>query len=136
MKTLDQPTAASANEQTAGSANETKNESVCKLYRPEHSWLQAFTAFRVPSALLHGPPPLKAQDEFNLRRICQEAQLPDEQARSELLRLLPRAEKFHSEGCQPNAAWGRASTEWPELPSARRLVELFLVWKTASGNLE
>ena len=28
------------------------------------------------------------------------------------------------------------AAEWPELQSARRLVELSLVWKTASGNLE
>ena len=53
-----------------------------------------------------------------------------------LLRLLPRAEKFHGEGCNPNAAWGRASAEWPEFQSARRLVELLLIWKTSSGNLE
>ena len=31
---------------------------------------------------------------------------------------------------------GRAAAEWPELGSGRRLVELFLVWKTFSGNLE
>jgi len=71
-----------------------------------------------------------------LRRICQEAKLPEKQACSELLRLLPRAEKHHLNGCGPRAAWGRASAEWPELQSARRLVELFLIWKTASGNLE
>ena len=49
-----------------------------KLYRPEHSWLHAFTAFRLPS-------PLSATDadatehateaEDCLRRICQAADL-------------------------------------------------------------
>lgn len=110
-----------------------------KLYRPAHSWLHAFTAFRLPS-------PLSASDEdarvpqaevkASFRRICQEAKLPETQAYSELLRLLPRAERHHVRGCGTRAAWGRASAEWPEFHSARRLVELFLVWKTASGNLE
>jgi hypothetical protein len=62
--------------------------------------------------------------------------LPEKQACSELLRLLPRAEKHHRDGCHPRAAWGRAAAEWPELQSGRRLAELFLIWKTASGNLE
>ena len=110
-----------------------------KLYRPKHSWLHAFTAFRLPS-------PLSASDEAggaaraevnaSLRRICQEAKLPEKRACSELLQLLPRAERHHLNGCHPRAAWGRAAAEWPEFQSARRLVELFLIWKTASGNLE
>ena len=53
------------------------------------------------------------------------------------MKLVPRAERFHrNEACQPAAAWGRASAEWPELQSARRLVELCIVWKTSTGNLE
>ena len=110
-----------------------------KLYRPEHSWLHAFAAFRLPS-------PLSASDEAggaaraevkaSWRRIVIEAKLPEKQACDELMRLLPRAEQHHLNGCHPRAAWGRAAAEFPELHSARRLVELFLVWKTASGNLE
>ena len=52
------------------------------------------------------------------------------------MKLLPRAEKHHRQGCNTRAAWGRASAEWPEYQSGRRLVELFVVWKTTSGNLE
>ncbi len=110
-----------------------------KLYRPEHSWLHAFTAFRLPS-------PLSASDEAggaaraevkaSWRRLVQGAKLPEEQACDEPMRLLPRAEKHHLSGCHPRAAWGRAAAEWPEFKSGRRLVELFLVWKTSSGNLE
>ena len=118
-----------------------------KLYRPEHSWLHAFTAFRLPSPLSasdeSGGAARKAEARANLGRICREANLPEQQACDELLKLLPRAEKFHrDDACQPNAAWGRASAEWPEFQSARRLVELFLrlelflAWKTSSGNLE
>ena len=102
-----------------------------KLYRPQHSWLQAFTAFRLPSALGAGsqhPPELRAQDTARLQRICREAQLPETQALRELSRLIPRAEKFHREGCQANVAWARASAEWPELATGRRLVELALIW--------
>ena len=110
-----------------------------KFYRSKHSWLHAFTAFRLPS-------PLSASDEAagsardevkaSLVRICREADLPICQGYSELLKLLPRAEKFHLDGCKPRAAWGRAAAEWPELQSARHIVEIFLIWKTATGNLE
>ena len=33
-------------------------------------------------------------------------------------------------------AWGQAAQEFPELKFGRQLVELFLVWKTSTGNLE
>ena len=110
-----------------------------KFDRSKHSWVYVFTAFRLPS-------PLSASDEAagsardevkaSLVRICREADLPHKEAYSELLKLLPRAEKFHLDGCKPRAAWGRAAAEWPELQTARHLVELFLIWKTATGNLE
>ena len=112
-----------------------------KVYRPDHSWLKAFTAFRLPSPLAESAsgadPPRKAEAMASLRRICREASLPEQQSCDELLKLLPRAEKFHRDAaCPPRAAWARASAEWPELQSARRLVELCIVWKTATGNLE
>ena len=110
-----------------------------KLYREKHSWMHAFTAFRLPS-------PLSASDDSgraartevlaSLKRICQAAELPEKQACSEWLKLLPCAEKHSLQGCHTRAAWGRASAEWPEFQSGRRLVDLLLVWKIASGNLE
>ena len=109
------------------------------LYRPEHSWLHAFTAFRLPS-------PLSASGEAEsvasasvtacLRRIVKEAKLPWTRAFYELTIMLPRAETYYLTGFHTRAAWGRAAAEWPEFTSGRRLVELFLVWKTSSGNLE
>ena len=112
-----------------------------KLYRPEHSWLRAFTAFRMPSPLAASAGGVnearRAEVLADLKRICREANLPEQKACDELHQLLPRAEKFHREDeCHSSAAWGRASAEWPELQSARRLVELCLIWKTATGNLE
>ena len=65
-----------------------------KLYRPEHSWLHAFTAFRLPSPLSAsdaGAAAPRAEVNASLQRICQEAKLPEKQACSELLRLLPRS---------------------------------------------
>ena len=110
-----------------------------KLYRAKHSWFHAFTAFRLPS-------PLSASDQYvrrarvevktSLKRICLEAALDETRAYSELLKLLPRAEKHRLQGCEPWAAWGRASAEFPELQSARSLAEIFLICKTASGYLE
>ena len=111
-----------------------------KLYRPEHSWLHAFTAFRLPSPLsATAATTAKAaapEAEACLKRICREASLSEQTAISELRRLLKRAEVLQREGCTTRQAWGRAAAEWPELHIGRRLVEVFLIWKTSSGNLE
>jgi hypothetical protein len=101
-----------------------------KLYRPEHSWLHAFAAFRVPS-------PLSASDEAggvaraevtaSCRRIIQEAKLRE--------KWQPLRWRFSARGnscissptVHPRAEWGRAAAELPEFHSARSLVELFFV---------
>ena len=110
------------------------------FYRAEHSWLHAFTAFRLPSPLsgadAAGSAASSEEVKASLQRISREANLPEEQTSRELLPLLARADKHFRDGCSTREAWGRASAEWPELKSGRSLVELFLVWKTASGNLE
>ena len=110
-----------------------------KLYRAEHSWLHAFTAFRLPSPLSAtdaGATEAATEAEACLKRICGEASLPEEKAIAQLRRLLKRAEWHQRDGCTTRQAWGRAAAEWPELHIGRRLVELFLVWKTSSGNVE
>ena len=110
-----------------------------KLYRAEHSWLHAFTAFRLPSPLSAtdaGATEAATEAEACLRRICREASLSEEKAIAQLRRLLKRAEWHQRDGCTTRQAWGRAAAEWPELHIGRRLVELFLVWKTSSGNVE
>ena len=110
-----------------------------KLYRPDYSWLAAFTGFRLPSPLsaLEGAASVASTEVIaSLRRICKEAKLPENKTLQEFRLLLPRAEYFHRRGCHPREAWGRAALEWHECQSGRRLVELFLVWKTSSGNLE
>ena len=113
-----------------------------KLYRPEHSWLHAFTAFRLPSPLsatgagAAQAATAAAEAEACLKRICREASLSEQKGIVELRRLLKRAQQWHQQGCTTRQAWGRAAAEWPELNTGRRLVELFLVWKTSSGNVE
>ena len=110
-----------------------------KLYRAEHSWLNAFTAFRLPSPLSgsdEAGSTARAEAMASLRRISKKAKLPADQACNDLLRLLPRAEKHRLQGCNTREAWGRSAAEWHEFRSGRHLVELFLVWKTSSGNLE
>ena len=87
-----------------------------KFYRSEHSWLHAFTAFRLPSPLSASDESARAaRDEVkaSLVRICREADLPSKGAYSEWLRLLPRAEKFHLEGCKPRAAGGGLQRSGP-----------------------
>ena len=109
-----------------------------KLYRAEHSWMHAFTAFRLPSPLSAtdaGATDAATEAEACLRRICREASLSEEKAIGQLRRLLKRAEWHQRDGCTTRQAWGRAAAEWPELHIGRRLVELFLVWKTSSGKL-
>ena len=110
-----------------------------KLYRSKHSWLYAFTAFRLPSALAAtaaGGTAAADDAEACLRRICSEAGLPEQESVKELRRMLKRAEWHKQQGGSTRQAWGRAAAEWPELHAGRRLVELFLVWKTSSGNVE
>ena len=110
-----------------------------KFYRSKHSWLYAFSAFSLPSTLTAtvAAGAQAADDaEASLRRICCEAELPAEKAIVELRRILKRAEWHKRHGGTTRQAWGRAAAEWPELHVGRRLVELFLIWKTSSGNLE
>ena len=110
-----------------------------KLYRSKHSWLHTFTAFSLPSTLtatVAGSEGAAHDAEACMRRVCSEAGLPEDQALQELRRILKRAEWHKRHGCSTRQAWGRASAEWPELHIARRLVEVFLIWKTSSGNLE
>ena len=110
-----------------------------KLYRAKYSWLHSFAAFRLPSPLTAtgaGVAEAAKEAETCLRRICSEAGLPEEEAIVELRRILKRAEWHLRDGCTTRQAWGRAAAEWPELLVGRRLVELFLIWKTSSGNLE
>ena len=118
-------------------------EEYMELYRSKNSWIHAFTAFRLPSPLSvagsvsdgAGRTAL-ADVKASLTRICEAAGLSVRTASPELMRLLPRAEKFRAAGCCPRVAWGRAAAEWPELKQARSLVEIFIVWKTGAGNIE
>ena len=110
-----------------------------KFYRAEHSWLHAFTAFRLPSPMSASAAAGSAaykEVEASLQRISREANLPEAQTLSELPTILARAEVHLRNGCSPRESWGRASAEWPELKCGRGLVECYLIWKSASGNLE
>ena len=122
-----------------------------KLYRPEESWLQDFAAFRLPcpvSSVSDSRPFGGTSEEWgrdqqvaiavkaSWRKICNAAQIPEQKAIAQLLKVLPRAEKHFRDGASVRAAWGRAAAEWSELSSARLLVSLFLVWKTSTGNVE
>ena len=54
--------------------------------------------------------------EANLRHICANASLPEQQTLVELRRLLERAEYYKRKGCTTREAWGRAAAEWPHQP--------------------
>ena len=100
-----------------------------EFYRPAHSWLHAFTAFRLPSPFSVAAPAgaasagggasaggsARAEANASIRRICREAELPEDEACRQLLQILPRAEKFRSNGADTLSAWAQASLEWPEL---------------------
>ena len=55
-----------------------------KLYRPAHSWLHAFTAFRLPSPLSAGATEAAKEAEDCLRRICREARFAQQRGIDEL----------------------------------------------------
>jgi hypothetical protein len=118
---------------------ENMKEYTRKVYRPEHSWYRAFAAFQLPSPRSEGPDgkrKLHPQIVTSLERICSTAKLPSREVLPEVLRLLHRAEAHKQNGVESDAAWGRASAEWPELKEARSLVNLFLIWKATTGKLE
>ena len=72
-----------------------------------------------------------------LQRIIAETRLQQpREALVESQRLLPRAEALQKGGCSTREAWGRASAEFPELKAGRELVDIYLIWKTSTGNLE
>jgi len=89
-----------------------------------HNWLHRFCSLRLPSPLSESDQKVSAR--HRIQRICTEARLPFKETLRELMQMLPRAEKYRSDGCNTRAAWGRAAAEWPEFQKARRLVELFL----------
>ncbi len=117
------------------------------VYRSKSGWIHAFHAFRLPSPLSPAPSgrqPLAVvarrrtdadAARASLQRIMEAAGL-QEDALPELLKLLPRAEVHRQSGCETKAAWGRAAAEFPELKGGRSLVELLLVWKPNTGNVE
>jgi len=102
-----------------------------KVYRSESSWLALFTAFRLPSP--RGC--ISCQEKLQCVIAQTKLQLP-KLTLSEWQKLLPRAEALQKQGCSTRESWGQASAEFPELKNGRLLVEVFLVWKTSTGNLE
>ena len=113
-----------------------------KVYRSETSWLALFTAFRLPStqgcvkgASFCGC--ISCAKE-KLQQILAKVQVQEPQkALAQWARMLPRAEALKQQGaCSTREAWGQVAVEFPELVAGRNLVELFLAWKTSTGNLE
>ena len=117
------------------------------VYRNKSGWLHAFAAFRLPSPLSDTAAVNKSSAEAkeratevteihaSLDRIVAADGL-GESAKTQLLELLPRAELHYRSGRDTKAAWGNASAEFPEYIEARSLVNLYLIWKPNTGNLE
>ena len=96
------------------------------VYRSEAGWISVFRGFRLPSPLSpvaaarRAPAALQQKQEevdevhAALDKIAKVAKLGQD-AKRQLLKLLPRAEVHHRSGCGTKAAWGRASAEFPEL---------------------
>ena len=122
-------------------------EECFKVYRAETSWLALFTAFRLPSTLScskEGAQGARVAScgciscaKEKLQQILAKASVQRPQtALDQWERLLPRAEALQQRGRSIREAWGQAAEEFPEFRAGRKLVELFLVWKTSTGNLE
>ena len=116
-----------------------------KVYRANTSWLALFTAFRLPSTRgcakegVHLPSSCGCIScaKGKLQQILAKAQVQQpKKALAQWERLLPRAEALQQGGRSTREAWGQAAVEFPEFGAGRNLVELFLVWKTSTGNLE
>ena len=129
-------------------------EECFKVYRAETSWLALFTAFRLPSTHIcakegaHVAASAASRGcisctciscaKEKLRQILAKANMAASAARAmaQWEKLLPRAEALQQSGKSTREAWGQVAAEFPELGDGRKLVELFLVWKTSTGNLE
>lgn len=120
-------------------------EECFKVYRAETSWLALFTAFRLPSTRSCSKEGARVASSCGciscakekLQQILAKASVQQPQtALAQWERLLPRAEALQQSGRSNREAWGQAAGEFPEFGAGRELVELFLVWKTSTGNLE
>ena len=129
-------------------------EECFKVYRAETSWLALFTAFRLPSTRICAKEAAQRAESAASRGCiscacvsCAKAKLQQilvktgvaasaATAISQWQKLLPRAEVLQQSGQSTREAWGQAAAEFPEFVAGRKLVELFLVWKTSTGNLE
>ena len=122
-------------------------EECFKVYRAETSWLALFTAFRLPSTLScskEGAQGARVAScgciscaKEKLRQILAKASVQQPQkALAQWELMLPRAVALQQSGRSTREAWGQTAEEFPEFGAGRELVELFLVWKTSTGNLE
>ena len=121
-------------------------EECFKVYRGETSWLALFTAFRLPStrSCSKGGAHVAISctciscAKEKLQHILTKADVAASAAiaLAQWERLLPRAEALQRSGRSSREAWGQASQDFPEFVDGRKLVELFLAWKTSTGNLE
>ena len=120
-------------------------EECFKVYRAETSWLALFTAFRLPSTLSCSKEGARVASTCGcincanekLQQILAKASVQQPlKALAQWERVLPRAEALQQSGRSTREAWGQAAEEFPEFGAGRELVELFLVWKTSTGNLE
>ena len=119
-----------------------------KVYRADSSWLALFTAFRLPSTcgciscakegvhLLSSCGCISCA-KGKLQQILTKVQVQQPQkALAQWERLLPWAEALRRGGHSTCEAWEQAAVEFPEFVAGCNLVELFLVWKTNTSNLE
>ena len=119
---------------------------LCGAYRPKNAWVHELRAFRLPSPLSMGEGPADAGDgdmarhraecEQSLSRIFGEGRLPPEATIKELKRLLPFAEAHARHGASTRQAWARASADFPEFALARQGVELLLIARPSTSNVE
>ena len=126
-----------------------KNIQECfKVYRADISWLALFMAFRLPSTcgciscakegvhLLSSCGCISCA-KGKLQQILTKVQVQQPQkALAQWERLLPWAEALRRGGHSTCEAWEQAAVEFPEFVAGCNLVELFLVWKTNTSNLE
>ena len=106
------------------------------VYRNEARWPHAFTAFRLPSPFAPTAVASAAAAARPLLDKIRETRALPIGATAEFLKLLPRATYHNTQGCDARAAWGRASAEFPELRLGRRLVEVLLIGKSSTSNVE
>ena len=111
-------------------------KALLQVYRPQDSWQNLCSVFRLPSPLSQDASAAEhAGAKEACAKLCKAGGVHEGQGLLELQRLMPRALAY-KRGNNNSQAWARASADFPELGQARALITLVLGMTHSTCHLE